>query len=895
MTSQASHRFINRSRQRRPLGAWLRPALVLGALAFGAQRQPVLRADTGTQATPAAAPAPASDDGADGGSTVYLDQYIVQGTETSDTTLPTRPTSSIYGFAVPFQDIPRSITEISPEQLEDDGPASFNDFARYSPAVNANTGAIANYGAPSIRGAVGDIYQDGIHTLSRQGNEHPFEINAYDAVDIVAGPAPVIYGPSARTSGYVDYLTKQAYFDADHTTVNLLLGQWDSGGAGYHQDFNWQVDTGGPIVADKLAYRVSYEAENAESYYQKAYDQYQDIYTTLLWRPTHNLTIDWNAEYGYFENENTGGWNRVNQELIDHGVYLAGPATPIIRGSFSPTGYYSPVYVPGAGFNGTEFIERTFVNGDQYLAGGALAGAPTAAHPGTVIGWVLDPALVTPTKIYGYQNLLNATNPPLVTKTFSTQLRVRDQVSPSATLLNTTYFQFFGNFSAYNTGFLNWIHDDSAEDRLEWQQTAEHRWFGVDATENSNTGVSVRTEWVLNYKDSDPAAVGQGGDAYDLTTNVVSRNALFGAQVYPLYAAQNPVLSPYFGYLDFATSSVPVPQAPGFSVTPGGDGAGLSTTTNETSTQAVGLYRQEDIRFADRFLWDFGARLTGVWSRIGDPLVDPTSPASVALGGTVDHISALIPSASNSFSYKPASWATVYVTYAYVQAQNGMTTGSPTWSAGDKLSAKNFHSVSELYETGAKFEFVPNRLFGTLSLYHQTRDLSLTNVNGQTVLAEGLYRGIETSLRYEIDGHFSVGANYNYLSANYLNYTVSAEPIVDDDATVLQPNLTLPAGGWRIQDLPRQNFTLYASYQLASGFGISPFLSAHDSEIYGYTGVDTAPITIPGKYDVNVSLFYAASRWRVALDLLNVTDQLDFAGNTPLEPFAVRLRFSFRI
>lgn len=874
--------------RRRPLQARL--GSLVFATAFGALSAPCLRA---ADVTPETVASENVDLGSD--SPVYLDKYIVQGADTSDTTLPTRPTSSVYGLEVPYQDIPRSITEISPEQFQINGVSSFNDFALYSPAVNTNTGAITNYGAPSIRGAIGDVYQDGIRTLARQGNAHPFDINSYDAVDIVAGPAPVIYGPSARTSGYVDYLTKQAYFDTDHTTVNLLAGQWDTGGAGYHQDFNWQVDTGGPIIADKLAYRVSYEEENSESYYQKVWDQYQDIYATLLWRPASNLTIDWNAEYGNFDNENTGGWNRVSQQLIDGGIYLAGPATPIIKGSFSPTGYYSPVYVPGVGFNGTEFISRTLTNADRYVAGNALTGAPTAAHPGTIVGWVLDPSLVHPTRIYGYQNLLNATNPPIVTQVFSTQLRIRKEISPETTLLNTTYYQFFGNVSAYNTGFFNWIHDDTLEDRLELQQKTEHHWFGTDVVESSNSGVSVRDEYVLNFKDSDPAAVGQGGDAYDLTTNVVSRNALLGAQVYPLYSTQNPVLSQYFGYLNFTTSSIPAPVDPTYSVTPGGSGTGLSTATNETSTQSIGLYRQENLRFGDRFIWDIGARLTGVWSRLGDPLVDPTSATSAALGSTVDHISALIPSASNSFSYKPAPWATIYITYDYVQAQNGMTTGSPTWAAGNKLSAKNFHSVSELYETGGKFELIPGKLFGTVSAYHQTRDLSVVSVDGNSEIAKGLYRGIETSFRYEFSRQFNVGVNYNYLSANYLNNTVSAEPIVDDNATVLQPNLTLAAGGWRIQDLPRQNLTLFASYQLASGFGVSPSLTAHSSEIYNYTGVGTPPITIPGKYDVNVTLFYAARLWRISLDLLNVTDQQDFAGAAPLEPFAVRLRFSFHI
>jgi outer membrane receptor protein involved in Fe transport len=846
--------------------------------------------------TPAAqAAAPDSPSGSQ--SPVALGQTVIEGVADQATVLPVRPTDSVGGLDTAYQDVPRSLTEISTAQLQNDVITSYNDFTKYSPSVEANTGAFINYGSPTIRGAISDVYQDGVRTMARQSNEHPFEINAYDSADVVAGPASVIFGPSARTSGYVNFLTKEPYTDANHTTINATLGQWVSGGSGYHQDDNFQVDTGGPLN-NALAYRVSYQQENAESFYQYAYDRYQDIFGALLYHPRSGFTLEWTVDYGYFTYNLPGGWNRINQSLLDTGTYLAGAATPIIKGSFSPTGYYSPVYVPGTGFEGNSgsYIERIQGQGGlTYAAGPALSGVPTAG--GTVQGWVLNPANVAPVQIQPYQGLTNNHNPPLITKEFQTQLRASKDVSADSTIQNTYFEEFFFNDTATNGGTYNWINDNLIEDRLEYRHRDDFKLIGADVSHDSNTGFSFRFEQVLNYKDSDPAAVTAGGDQFDLTGNPanITRNALFGAQVYPLLYSQRTVTSPYFGPLTLPTASIPNPNDAEFSVTPGGGTTGLSTTTNHTWTQEFGAYSQHSFTIGDHWIYDVGARLTGVFSKIADPLVDPTNPSSVAAGNTVDHISALIPSAESSLSYKPVSRVTLYATYDYVQARNGMTTGSPTWASGaDDLTAKAFHSVSELFEEGFKSELIPGKLFWTGDYFHQTRDQSVATVSGNAVLGRALYRGAETSLRYQASRTLAVGANYSYVSANYLNVAVSAEPIVDNNATIFQPNVTEPIGGYWIPEIPRQYLTVYADYTFGSGFGIRPSVTAHSWSIYNYTSAKTFNY-LPGAYQANVSLYYNRPKWKVDLDFLNITSQTDFAGNVPLEPFAFQLRFTYRI
>lgn len=833
------------------------------------------------------------------GAPVSLDKTVVEDVSDQATILPVKPTESVGGIDTVFQDVPRSLIEISPDQLKNDVVTSYNDFTKYSPAVTANTGAITNYGSPTIRGALSDVYQDGIRTMARQSNEHPFDINAYDSADIVAGPASVIFGPSARTSGYVNFLTKEPFTDAQHTTINLTLGQWVSGSAGVHQNDNVQIDTGGPVNST-LAYRVSYQQENAGSYYQYAYDRYQDLYTALLYHTKNGFTLDWTTDFGYYTYNLPGGWNRINQTLINTGVYYAGAATPIIKGAFSPTGYYSPVYTAGTGFQGNsgQYISRIASGGGTtYTAGSLISGTPSAAKPGTIAGWVLNPANVTPVKIGYNQGLTNNQNAPLITKEFQTQLRASKDLGSEASIQNNAFYEFFFNDTASNGGTYNWINDNLFEDRLEYRLKKDFALLNANVTHQSNTGISYRFEQVLNYKDSDPAAVAAGGDQFNLAGNpsAITRNALFGTQVYPIAYNARTVTSPYFGPITLPTSSVTNPNDAEFSVTPGGGTSGLSTTTNHTWTQELGLYSEHSFDIGDHWIYNIGGRLSGVWTKLADPLADPTNPASVIAGNTVDHISALIPSGETSLSYKPVKLLTLYATYDYVQARNGMTTGSPTWASGaNNLTAKAFHSVSELFEEGFKSELIPGKLFWTGDYYHQTRDQSVATVSGNAILGRALYRGAETSLRYQVNKSFSIGANYSYVAANYLNVAVSTENVVDNNATVIQPGVSAPIGGYWIPNIPRQNFTLFADYAFGSGFGIRPSFSAHSWSIYNYTSATTFNY-LPGSYQADVSLYFNRPNWRVSLDLQNITSQTEFAGNLPLQPFSAQIRFTFKL
>jgi len=841
---------------------------------------------------------------------ISLDDLVVTDSKSRKTILPVRPVRALYGFESTILDAPRSVSQINPEQFEYDVIASYSDFIRYSPAVNQATGQLDNYGSPSIRGALADVYQNGVRMLVRQSNNRPFTLNAYEGADIIAGPAPVIYGPSARTAGYVNYLTKKPHFDAPQTTVNLNIGRWYVGDSATAPRVNWQVDHGAPILPGRLAYRVSYQGEDSEAWYDNVSTRYHDVYGTLGWMPTHDLAVDWNFEYGNFDWTPNNGQNRVTSELIRDGTYLAGPATPIIQVGTGAGSYYSPVL--NAQGEVTSWIRRTRVvnaDGSNRFNAGASTTDPTSnstAGAGTIVGYVLDPALVRPTRVDGSRTL-NSSENASTTEAFNTQLRVKKQFSPGLSLLNNTIYQYYLTDNPNNGGVYNWIRSHTFENRTEAVVRLDYEVAGRSVRHFSNTGFSYRFEEVRNYKDRQRSGYEPTGNAWDLTADpsTFTRNAFFGATVYPFEGNINTPVLTRFGYLKGFWTYLTVPESPSNASTAGGSQTGtpagsLSTASNHTYVDSASLYTQHSFHLGDRWIWDVGARGTLVDAHIKNPLATSHVPGNDSI--TDDHRE-LVPTWGSSLSFKPASWITTYATWQHVQATNGMTSGTVTWktvgfgadAVPDQLDPADFNSLSELYEAGVKADFIPGKLVGSLAAYRQTRDLTLSLPSDATepVQARGLYKGLEVSLRYQPTAAFHLGINYTSLDASYVNQPFSdAAPLVADNATNIYSSTTSVLRDYRIANLPRHNVAAYGAYQWVSGLGVKFDVWARDSAPVNASG----SITIPAEYQINLGFFYNRENYRVSVDLQNVTGERNHAGGgMVLEPFNASLRLTYKL
>ena len=235
----------------------------------------------------------------------------------SEPVLPSETTiEGSFGPGRTVQDTPRAVTTVTPDLLERAGLVDLHDLQRVAPNLyGANTFGAASL--PSIRGQLGEIFQDG---LRRQGGNNglglPLSFNAFEQIDVVKGPPPVVLGATQRVGGFLNLSPKRP--DLEQTVAELRVqgGSWDR----YRQ----QLDYSTPIERGRSGVRLSVENRDENSFYDFAGYQSQDVYVAYRLRPDELNTLDVHFEYFSVDFTDNAGFNRATQNLIDHGIYITG-------------------------------------------------------------------------------------------------------------------------------------------------------------------------------------------------------------------------------------------------------------------------------------------------------------------------------------------------------------------------------------------------------------------------------------------------------------------------------------------------------------------------------------------------------------------------------------------
>ena len=756
-----------------------------------------------------------------------LQQIVVTGAQIpiNEAVVPTvRPTNAAYGLDLNVMDIPRNITIISRAQLDDINVRDVRDFTKLTTSsfTTTNFGAPAN---PSIRGQTADVFVNGMREgLTSNGNGLPIDFNSFDSVDIMKGPPSVVYGASNYVGGYFNFVTKQPYFDRLQAAITATVGTYEQ--------YRWNVDVGGPIIPDKLAFRISYSGENSGSYYENQVTETHSIYAALTWIPSDKYKLEMNADFWFGTYTENNGFNRPTQNLIDNGQYFTG----------------------------------------------TVPGAPNSVQSGS--------NLIVPEGTVGLNRSIRLFNPGdgSYGKSFHGQAIQTFTINDNMQIVNNTLVQWIDRHtkdSAYYSEIipLAFTFENRTELHINWdipfgggetvskgdEKEADGKGGKVPLTETAkpfvlgnkiNLGIDVKYQEVTAFDDYFDEPL----NAWD-----ISKSRTF---------------IQYRGFSTFTAQ--PVPNQPGWSATPGI----FNSDTNYSKLFTLAPFYEHIFEFGEHFSLLAGARADIMWVKVNDPLYFEAVRAGFAGpgGSPGDHTVVVEPNFNISPVFKPAKWLTTYFTYNYSQSYAaGNGGGFPAGNGGNGGTnipvANELHVASDLYEIGAKASLLQDTLFITTAAYIQHR-----NVPGLgAALRRDTAKGFEIEADYQPSRNFYLSAGYSYInsfihgSPGFVSqvYPVDFPQQQGPNGTVITDNgRSLVHGIYREPGVPSHAVNLLAKYQIPTDYGTFGVIFGETvtSTIFnGYNGY----VRIPAQHEEDLTFFYKTKcdNFEAKIALLNLTDQ----------------------
>ncbi len=799
-------------------------------------------------------------------------RVLVTGVAPEESILPTiRPISSVYGLDMNIVDIPRDVSTITKEQVDFRQITSVDDLGQF--ASGTYTASIfGSEGLPQIRGVPAEIYQNG-QREHYYLNSFPPSFNGSESIDVVKGPGTAVYGPASQgLGGYINLVTKQPFFDKQHTEITTVLGDFYEGGASYGR-YQLQVDNSGPLIKDKLAYRVSYLGREASGYYRNVSDNVQDIFGALTYLPTTNLSFSLTGQYYESKFNENAGFNRVTQDLIDNHIYIRGPIVP----SYAPfVGYVDP------GADGSYNDQKVKLHNDQ-----VLVSKPDSAAGSRFIGQLISTLTLNGLVIK------NSTFGDTVESRKFSAYGFTEYAPSNVSIENRTEFQF---------GFKTPIIADrdipafKDKDGKEGKNSPTHRdgWF---IENHIDAGLSFRYEHTRAYSAfaNEPFAV------YDISGNgptpTFSRPVIYGPE-------RTIPEKPYYYGTDAFNQAV------------------------RSDYYQGGIFIQDVVDFTSFLTGIFGVRYDFIAAQSGapdlGPVVDPAAnfgPGDPTLPlAATKRDTTLIANGSYfaSLTYKPIKPVGIYLTYDRVNGTDSANNQGALPFVREannrtRVTANSLRELSELYEAGFKLSLLHDTLFFGASGYHQNRVQVDNRGNNFAITA----RGADLDFTYQPNKNFNVTSNFTWQAANYQNsspYSQTGSYLdmfaqgVNVDGNVGtgvgSPNYTnYPKGNYRLPDVPNILFNAYfiAQTDFGLGIGVGPQVTG-DVNVNVTTG-NQPTLVIPAQVTWNGFIFYRQKNYEVRLSAFNILDSRNwtppatFSNNDliyPNEPFHMNVTFKIR-
>ncbi|QSR84512.1 TonB-dependent receptor [Methylacidimicrobium sp. B4] len=773
------------------------------------------------------------------GETEWISPELTSG-EPDAPILPTAaPVVSTFGTPINVMDAPRQITPVNQTLLRASGavyqgymdPLSISSIL--PTAYSEMDGGMGS--AVSIRGRQALPYINGIEmTLQNDGMQRmPWSWNMVENMDIQEGPANAVFGATQASTGSVNYITKQPYFDKFRGRV------WDT--TGMYQQYLWGADMGGPVDKEgKLAWRFSYMGQDQGSYYQYMYNQQQNFYFTVGWKPTDNYSANFYGDYGMYDFYPLQAdlMNRPTDNLIQNGLYSTGvvPGFPytIANGGPATGSKTNPSYNTYAG--PLTPVNRRATIWTPY--GGAHANNGFAQLVQTV--QVNDDLQIVNNSLLWYA------------KTEYLEPQIYEAVYTP------------GDYEFDNRTEVRWTFDPLASEPDKPKSKEEKGLENVFGKLLLKSSVDTGVEWHYEYHDDYVSeTIPDYGNAFSVVNPTNP-------------ALANPALFYLPGTKQF-DSHINNPHAPngGLWHIPGAPANWYyepligSAGTTFGHYWAVAPFWQHNLQITEKFALYVGARATAYFWHFTTPQGPPGMPQIVGLTTASLDQDSLAPLINISPTYKPFDWMMTYFNYNWSYVNNVAVMGA----AAPTFQSASFRLLNQLIEGGMKFNLLNDKLFITAAGFSQ--DQALTNL-GQPPTAAAI-NGWEVNLAYQPDKHWWLRAGYiDMHGVENWSFLPHGPKMRQDYSTAmalqqmyaLNTNVGLPSGIYNMIGFPDQYASATITYTSDIGLGGTLQGIVMSDQYLDYFG----SAKIPTQYIVNAQIFYAQPKWEARVYIYNVTN-----------------------
>ena len=767
-----------------------------------------------------------------------MEEIVVKGDLGS---LPGKNVKSVFGFNKSILETPRSVSTISEEMMERFNMQDIDELVALAPGSFTQS-FFGVAGGLDVRGTPGETYFRGVRRLDNPGN-YPTPIGASDRIDVVRGPASPIYGPS-KIGGYLNFNPKSArieetgQFIPEQTgALSFTTGSWDKSVI--------TAEVGGPgnLGDTDFGYYVYGEVENSGSYYDNSAVDQNLLQMSFDLDLRDNVRVQLGGMWHDYSGNQIAGWNRLTQELIDHGTYVTGTAKPLDTNGDGRISHQE-FDTDGDGFTNLNPFRFDFIN--QGANGGQLLPGNTddIGFLEILTGDLSQLALDNPGigKIKG-NNVLVAPEDKLENTVTTLYLDVIVTTASDWEYKNQLFYEQYDNVNENAYGFSQFHDSWVIEDKLVISKS-----FPMD-----NMTASVQISPSIRHTDF------RHGDDY---TNE------------------------YFDRRDLTGPSTAL------------DKRLLATQIDDDYTEYyIGDYTNLGFAVMGDFVFNNGLSvLLGV--RYDTIDIESKQPVDKLLFASSNNFcpAAGCENSDASDDVDGVSW-TASVSYEFdnglipyitASTQATMIVGQGAEAVTSNISSGGIFDESELQEIGLKGSLLDNALYFGVALYKQERtDFSAQSiVTNQTTETEGA----EVEVRWVVNENLLLTFGYSHIEVTNLSTKENGRRFsfigCDDMQNIacdliyggtLGGNVSNIASGSRRAGMPEDIFTMTGTYDFGNGWTVNGSIIDVDEVASSYSNA----VTLPEYTLINLGVAFQTEDWLFSVSGKNLTDEEYFRSNFP--------------